>query len=355
MRSTIHRTNNRAAGLVLAAAFSFGACAGPMAEGARPQPPPAQTAQAEGGGQEVGPITVVPRAPAGPDPLSNVQPAYQTASPQAATDPFAMDSRMQGIVSSLSGDAGAVVQSFFTRFHRGGSEGVTVMDMTGRQPRTAQEALTSGGDCTDLATFAIPVLRAKGVPGGAMVVHFTSAPANVDHMVPYVNLNGRETILDLQAETLGQTAQGRYTVVMRMTYDQAAGMYHREMGDYYRDQSQPAQAIDAYRRAVQANDGDAYAHQNLGVLLERAGRMDEANAQYQRAAQIDPSRYRRDQRRGSYNEELQAAQQAMDQGRWSDCVTHLQNALDSGERIADADRRTIEQNIRACRQRAAQR
>lgn len=352
MKSAIHKTNNRAAGYVLAAAFSFGACGGPMAEGARPQPPPAQV---QSGGQEIGQITVVPRAPPGPDPLSSVQPSYQqSAAPQAATDPFAMDSRMQGIVSSLSGDPGAVVQSLFGRFHRGGSEGLSVMDMTGRQPRTAQEALTSGGDCTDLATFAIPILRAKAVPGGAMVVHFASAPANVDHMVPYVNLNGRETIVDLQAGSLGQTAQGRYTVVMRMTYDQAAGMYHREMGDYYRDQNQPAQAMEAYRRAVQANDGDAYAHQNLGVLLERAGRMDEANAQYQRAAQIDPARYRRDQRRGSYNEELQAAQQAMDQGRWADCVSHLQNALSSGERIAEGDRRTIEQNIRACRQRAGQ-
>jgi hypothetical protein len=351
MKTTIHRANMRAAGYVLAAAAAFGGCGGPMAEGARPQPAAARAeAPSAQPGQEVGQVTVVPRSAGSADALAGMRPSYQ----DQGTDPLAMDQRMQGIVSSLSGDPDAVVQSFFSRFHRGGTEGLTVMDMAGRQPRTAPEALANGGDCTDLATFAVPILRAKGISGGVLVVHFASAPAGVEHMVPYVTLNGRETIVDLQAGSLGQTAQGTYTVVMRLTYGQAAEMYHREMGDYYRDHAQPDQAMASYYRALSAFDGDAYVHQNLGILLERAGRMDDANSHYQRAAQIDPAHYRRDQARGSYNQELQAAQQAMDRSDWTGCVTHLQNALDSGERISDSDRQTIQGNLSACRQRAGQ-
>src|SRR5512135_474066 len=107
MRDTIHRVNARAAGYVLAGALSFGACGGPMAEGVRPTPPaPQQSSSASG--QEIGPVTIVPRVSAS-DPLANAQPSYQAPVPQAAVDPFAMDSRMQEIVSSLSGDSNAVV------------------------------------------------------------------------------------------------------------------------------------------------------------------------------------------------------------------------------------------------------
>ncbi len=356
MRSVHNQIRGKAAGAVLALALNMGACGAPMAEGARPaQPQPQASAQGGTGEQEVGQITLVPRG--GADPLANMQPSAQAPAQtgySSSTDPFAMDSRIQGIVSSLSGDSAAVAQAFFSRFHAGGSEGVTVMPMEGSQPRTASEALASGGDCTDLATFAVPVLRAKGVPGGVKVVHFASSPAGHEHMVPYVIIGGQDRIFDLQAESLGQTRQGRYTVVMSMTYEQAAEMYHREMGDWFRDNGQADRAMEAYTRSAQLFDGDAYVHQNLGILLERAGRMDEANRHYQRAAQIDPAHYRRDQRRGTYNEEVQAAQQAMDRQDWSGCVTHLQNALNSGERIPASERRTLEQSLAACRQRAGQ-
>ena len=80
----------------------------------------------------------------------------------------------------------------------------------------------------------------------------------------------------------------------------------------------------------------------------------EASQQYQRASEIDPARYRRDRSRGSYNASMQAAQQAMDRQDWAGCVRHLQAALDSGERISQSDRQTIQQSMAACRQRAGQ-
>lgn len=48
----------------------------------------------------------------------------------------------------------------------------------------------------------------------------------------------------------------------------------------------------AYRKAVEINPKDAYARGNLGVLLKEAGRIEEAEEAYRRAIEIDP-RYAR--------------------------------------------------------------
>jgi hypothetical protein len=294
---------------------------------------------------EVGEISI--RRPAGQE--GGTQSGYS-----AQTNPFELDSRLQEIYNGTSGEGMQFVERLFARLHQGGSDGVTVSAMTGLPPRTAAESFAQGGDCTDLAGIITPMLRRKGILGGVLVVHFDSAPAGVEHMVPYVEDGGARTIVDLQAERLGQTAQGRYTVILNMSYEQAASMYHREMGDYYRDQGRSQDAINAYRRAVEIFDRDPYVHQNLGVLYERAGDMEAAGRHSRRAAELDPQRYGGHGQRGSYNQELQAADRAMQESRWSDCVRHLQAALDSGERIGADERRTIESNIRACRQRAGQ-
>jgi tetratricopeptide (TPR) repeat protein len=261
-----------------------------------------------------------------------------------------MNQSMRDLASGLSGSARQKAERLFAILHRGGERGVTVSDMSGQQPRTASQALANGGDCTDLAALAIPILREAGVPGGAMVVHFESAPAGVEHMVPYVELDGRRVIFDLQAGTMGDTAQGRYTRVLEMTYAQAESMYHREMGDYYRDQSRPDEAIRAYGRALELFDRDAYVHQNLGILYERAGSMEASARHLRRAAELD-SRYRRDQTRGDYNTELRAGERAASESRWADCIRHLQNALASGERLRSEERTQIQSVIDQCRSR----
>ncbi|HSB46784.1 MAG TPA: tetratricopeptide repeat protein [Candidatus Bilamarchaeum sp.] len=328
----VHGRGFRGVVVAAGAAFAF-SCASPMAE--RPQqstPQPHHVVSVDG-------VTVTGRS--------------EQAAPQAynsSANPIELTQPMRDIVSSLTGSARQKSERLFSMLHRGGERGVTVVDMTGQQPRTASETLSSGGDCTDLAGLAIPMLREAGVPGGAMVVHFASAPQGVDHMVPFVTLDGRDVIFDLQAGTLGDTAQGRYTVVTRMTYEQAGSMYHREMGDYFRDHSRPDEAIRAYSRALELFDADAYVHQNLGILYERNGSMDASAREFRRAADIDP-RYRREQTRGDYNTELQAGQQAAQQGRWADCVTHLRNALSSGERLRDDERRQIQSVIDQCQSR----
>jgi len=293
---------------------------------------------------DAGLIPVVP-VEAGP-----VVQAYTTR-----TNPIELDGTLRGILTQVnSGDALTKVTTIFDRLHRGGTQGVTVMDMAGSMPRTASETYSRGGDCTDLANVVIALFRELRIPGGALVLHFEGAPENTDHMVPYAMIGGRRIIVDLQTSTLGQTAQGRYRELFRLTYDQAAFMYHREAGDYYRDQRQDAQAIAAYRRATELFNGDGYTYQNLGILLERTQDMQGAAQAFRRATELDP-RYRRDSARGTYNQELQAGLQAADRQDWAGCVTHFRNALSLGQGLRPEDRQTIEGNIAACEQNAGQR
>ncbi|MCI0504114.1 tetratricopeptide repeat protein [Candidatus Micrarchaeota archaeon] len=264
------------------------------------------------------------------------------------TNPIELDGTLRGILAQVNtGDSLMKVTTIFERLRRGGTQGVTVMDMAGQMPRTASEAYARGGDCTDLANIVIALLRELQIPGGALVLHFEGAPENTDHMVPYAMIGGRRIIIDLQASRLNETAQGRHTEVLRITYDQAAFMYHREAGDYYRDQGQDTQAIAAYRRAIELYNGDGYTYQNLGVLLERAGDMAGAAQASRRAGELNP-RYRRDATRGTYNEELQAGLQSADNRDWAGCVAHFRNALAAGQALTPADRHTIEGNIAAC-------
>ncbi len=264
------------------------------------------------------------------------------------TNPFELDSALQAIISATTGrEARAKVNALFDRLHRGGTSGVAVMDMAGRPPRTAAEALAQGGDCTDLANIVIALCRELRIPGGAYILHFNNAPADVDHMVPYVQIGGRRIIVDLQTSRLGDTAQGEYTEVHRLTFDQAAFMFHREQGDYYRDRGQGTEALAAYRRAAEIYNNDGYTHQNIGILLERSGDMRGAAQAFRRAAELDP-RFRGDRTRGTYNHELQAAQEAFGRQDWQGCVTHFRNALASGEALSPADRQTLERNAAAC-------
>jgi hypothetical protein len=264
------------------------------------------------------------------------------------TNPIELDGTLRGILTQVNtGDALTKVTTIFDRLHRGGTQGVTVMDMAGKMPRTASETYARGGDCTDLANIVIALFREAGIPGGAIVLHFEGAPENVDHMVPYAMIGGRRIIVDLQTSTLGQTAQGRYRELFRLTYDQAAFMFHREAGDYFRDQRQDAQAVAAYRRAIELFNGDGYTYQNLGILLERSGEMGGSAQAFRRAAELDP-RYRRDSNRGTYNQELQAGQQSYDRRDWAGCIAHFRAALSSDESLSATDREAIEGNIAAC-------
>jgi len=170
--------------------------------------------------------------------------------------------------------------------------------------------------------------------------------------VPYAQLGDRRLIIDLQASSLGATQQGRYTTLLTLTYAQSAEMYHREWGDYLNSQGRSSDAIRAYTRALQVYEADAYVHQHLSVLHQRAGNTEAAARHGRRAGELDP-RYRSHSTRGTYNQEVEAGTRAFEQQRWSDCAQHFRNALSSGERISADERRMLEHNIGLCGRRAS--
>ena len=269
------------------------------------------------------------------------------------SDPFEMNSAMRDLVGSLSGTPEQQVQELHAMMNSGAAGGLPAIDMRGQAPRTAQEAFANGGDCTDLANALIPMLEQIGIAGGAFIVHFNSAPEGVFHMVPYVNIGGRDTIVDLQSSTFGATADGTYAMVHRLSYSEARYMYHVEHGDYHREAGRAQPAIDAYRRALAIYDNDAFVHHNLAVLLERSGDTTGAASHSRRAAEIDPSRYGQGQTRGTYNEEIRQAYEAYEQQRWADCARHFRAALATGERIDPTERQTITDSIGVCERNSA--
>jgi len=289
--------------------------------------------------------------PLRPQENAGAENAQSTRSPSA--NPFQLNQALRDILTEINPDASNRdnVQKLFDMLHSGGSRAVAINDGEGRPPRTATETLESGGDCTELATLTVALLKELNVPGGVLVVHFNSAPANVYHMIPYVRIGtGNErTIVDLQAGTLGSTGSGTYTQYLDLTYDQSAVMYYEEWGKYFTLHNQRSEAISAYERALECYEPYADVHHNLGVLYADAGDMTHAGTHNRRAAELAPDRYSQDQARTDYNDEMERANQAITERRWEEGIRHLQNILDSGAELSAENRAAITENLAICR------
>jgi predicted TPR repeat methyltransferase len=63
------------------------------------------------------------------------------------------------------------------------------------------------------------------------------------------------------------------------------------LGSVLNDLGRPAEALSAYREAIELNPSHADAHFNLGVLLQDAKDLDGATSEYQRSIDLDPRHY----------------------------------------------------------------
>jgi tetratricopeptide (TPR) repeat protein len=274
--------------------------------------------------------------------------AQQSGKYDPKTDPLAPNEKITEIASALSGTDAEIAKVLFDLLHKGAELGVKVVKGDGRPPRTASETLEKGGDCTELATLATSILKGASANGGVLVVHFAEDPESLDHMVPYVETSKGRLIIDLQASKLGTLAKGKYSIIMELTFEQSIEMYHREWGDHLRDKGKAKEAIIAYERAIAIYDKDAYVHQNLGILYEKAGNMAKSTKHFSIAASLDP-KYKKDSKRGSYNDELSAGVAAFKAHKWDECIGHFQAALDSGQKFGPGEKEALEQNITACK------
>ncbi|MFH0737524.1 MAG: hypothetical protein V1827_02415 [Candidatus Micrarchaeota archaeon] len=269
-----------------------------------------------------------------------------------STDPFTLDAKLKAIAAGLpAGSTANTVQAIFDRLRRGVPGGVKILKMTGRQPHTASEALAKGGDCTDLARIVTALFKAKGIPGGALYVHFERAPANIDHVVPFALIGGKKVIVDLMTSVLGQTHRGKFKLLMEMTHDESAGIYHREQGDHFRDNKNPKSAMAAYKRSLEINDKDPYVHQNLGILYEKSRDFTKALQHIKKAAQLDKA-YGKHLPKAVFNAATEDGEKAYNDGRFADCASEFQKALDSGIKLPPAQVKSLNDNIALCKGKA---
>ncbi len=218
------------------------------------------------------------------------------------------------------------VNALFNGMNQYAKDGVKAKKMDGLPPRTAEEALDQGGDCTDLARIVIPILKDWGVPGGALIVKFEGKEEL--HMVPYVELDGKKTIIDLQVKELGKTAYGSYAVVHDLTYDQSSYMYHAEMGDYYLDKKDYMKAAGSYEKAIDSYGQDSYVLYNLGICHQQMDEHDIAVGYFEAASKLNPE-YRQMYQRAKFNSEAQKAMQAAESGDMEGCIKHGKAALEN--------------------------
>ncbi|HID73080.1 TPA: tetratricopeptide repeat protein [Candidatus Micrarchaeota archaeon] len=269
-----------------------------------------------------------------------------------ATNPFAAGARVQAIVAEVrrgGGDQRVQVQRLFSRLSARAANGISAetsgLASDTRAPRTAEGTLGAGtggragsGDCTEMATVVIACLQQLGISGGGRIVHFQGSPATVEHMVAFANIRGSEITIDLQATALGQTMLTVDRTIQSMTFAQAAGMYHREYGNYLRNQRRNDEAISAFEEAIRRNPDDAYCHHKLAVILHERNRGDDrqrAALERIRASELAPGNqiYLREAAPAAYD----AAFTAYDAGRTDDARRHFQQCVDFSTRLNAGD------------------
>ncbi|NYZ77539.1 tetratricopeptide repeat protein [Candidatus Micrarchaeota archaeon] len=280
----------------------------------------------------------------------------EVAKPQAQKPeekPFFSSEKLPDILKNVKGTADKEkTESLFSLLKVG--NGVLKTVKAGgdkRAPRNVDETIEKGGDCTEFSFVVITALKMLGINGGAVVIHREGAKKGEDHMVAYATLGDQKFYIDPQAEKSGEI-KGKYTLVMDLTFAEAEGIYHREMGNYYKLQSKTDEAIAAFEKAVALNVKDAYCHNSLGVLYEKKGDVEHAKEHYDLAVKYDPDNktYEKNKTVGTYNEELKAAYDAFEKEDYKSAKEHFENALNSGEKLSDKEKKELKKNIGICEQ-----
>ena len=139
-----------------------------------------------------------------------------------------------------------------------------------------------------------------------------------------------QTVLGLDAGSLEAAADATLTTglvrPMEPPSEQAETWFERA-SEWDADPAQWKDAVDAYRRVVAIDPSYAAAWNNLGLLLHRMGRYDEAREAYDTAVRQDP-----DCAEAAYN----LGSLAEDQGDGEAAIAHYRRALEVSPDYADA-------------------
>jgi tetratricopeptide (TPR) repeat protein len=105
---------------------------------------------------------------------------------------------------------------------------------------------------------------------------------------------------------------------------------HVKAGNRAMEEGDLELAAEHYREAVKADPKDALAQYNLGFVLARLGRRDEAERRFRQAIELDP-----DYRNAHFN----LASTLAEQGRWDEAAEHYRRSyeIDSEDRLAHVE------------------
>ncbi len=320
-------------------------------------------------------LTAVSGAVAGTGFPRNIMAERGLPTYNAQTNPLAAGTRITAVVQAVR-SAGGTPREQATRLHArlrvgvtGGLRQDTAADDS-RPPRTAEETLAQGGDCSEMAFVMLACATQLGIPCRARLLHFQGDPPYQEHLVAQFQLGGTWTDCDPQAASLGAPSRPVEREIAQSTPAQAQGYYHREWGNYFARARSSGNAITAFERALALNPDDAYCHHRLAGLLERRGspgdmaeaarhdaeaaRLDPGNPQYQRVAVT--ADFNTSLRRGQ--EEYQAGFSARQGGdteaadeHFEQCISHFEAALahPRGQALDAAGRAQIERFLGECR------
>ncbi len=330
-----NRIRRRTAKVVVPIVIALGACAPALEEPAAPPPAVKQQEASK--------------------PKPEPKPEVKKEEPVIpADDPMALEGdRMITIAADMAAKKTPrdKINVLFDALHAGAENGVKVMEMEGKKPRTPVQALEEGGDCTELSLLAASLMHAAEVPGGIKVVHFTDSPPHLVHVIPYAVIDHKKVIIDLQADKLDRTKDGKYdTIIDDVPLEAAAWMYYRELGTWYFEQGRPRDAVIAYEKSVSLlPDKDGHVYHELGMAYAAVGNVPKAAENLEKAEQINSS-YRRDSKIAAYKLYFSRGEKAHEEKRFMDCAADFRAAQQLLPKLgAEAEeKKVVEDNINTC-------
>jgi Flp pilus assembly protein TadD len=101
---------------------------------------------------------------------------------------------------------------------------------------------------------------------------------------------------------------------------------HNNLGAVLEETAKPEEALAEYRRSLELNDQSAQAHNNLGSILAQQGKLDDALAQFQKAVELNPDNGRAHSNLGGALSE---------KGRTAEALQHLRQGVALEPKFAD--------------------
>ncbi len=232
-------------------------------------------------------------------------------------------------------------------------------DYDKRPPRTIDETIEKGGDCTEFALVVVASLKHLGLEGGASLVHLKGSAEDMDHIVAYACIDETKVHIDPQAEKLGVVGEGKgYDPIADLSMEEAKGMYYRELGNHYFVKKNYDKSIDAFEQSLKFYEKDAYVHHKLGFLYQEKGRKtdkleykEKSAYHHKRSSELAPDneKYKKEAALAGFNYEIKLGEKDYYDGKLPEAKAHFEKALEIGKDfITKEEKAVIRQYIEAC-------